>query len=195
MAQVAFLKQKCVQGLEEEFFRLNQEAEVARDREREAAIKIQARCRGVMMRTRTKRLAVSANLIQRMFRGHIGRKRFGNHQRVKARVEREEYFSKAACAIQRIWRGYAVRKFTCDFYGRKKWLENVLKASEDLRVEMQAMYLKQLEDEEVRLLYIYVQWGVLQHPHLSPMNEPRVITCRCLCCTSVDIALGTQFNV
>jgi len=150
------LKQTCVQDLEDEFFKLHEEAEVARERETKAAIKIQARCRGVMTRNRKRSLTDSVNLIQRMFRGHLGRKRFGEYQRVKARAEREEFFYKAAAVIQRIWRGYAVRKFTCDFYGRKRWLENVLKVSEDLRVEMQEKYLQQLQDEEAKAQMEYM---------------------------------------
>jgi len=156
MAQLALLKQNCVQGLEDEFFQLQNQAEVARTREMEAAIKIQARCRGIMTRNRTKNLTTAVNQIQRVFRGHLGRKRFGEYHRANARAEREAYFNKAVTVMQRFWRGYAVRKFVCDFYGRKRWLEKVLKVSEDLRAEMQANYLKQKQDEEVKAQMEYM---------------------------------------
>jgi hypothetical protein len=146
--------------LEAEFFQLSTAAEEAHVVERAEAIKIQACWRGCLTRDRVNACRYAAVVIQRVFRGHLGRKRFGEYHREKAKVERAVYFNAAATGIQRYWRGFLTRKFTCDFYSRKAWIQQVLKVSEELKKEMEEMHQQQLEEVEVRVACTYAIFSV-----------------------------------
>ena len=67
--------------------------------------------------------------LQSGVRGMQGRKLAAEQQVLRAKAAREEFFSRCAGLVQRYWRGYRSRKHVHDFYGRRRWLDQVLKVN------------------------------------------------------------------
>ena len=65
--------------------------------------------------------------LQSGVRGMQGRRLAAEQQQARARAERETFFGRCAGLVQRHWRGYRSRKHVPDFYGRRRWLDHVLK--------------------------------------------------------------------
>lgn len=76
-------------------------------------------------------------LIQRCFRGFLGRERARLRRRERNASLREQYFARAAVEIQRHWRGYVVRQRVLDFNQRKQFITGVLRANKKVRAEAQ----------------------------------------------------------
>jgi hypothetical protein len=65
--------------------------------------------------------------LQSGVRGMVGRRLAAEQHTRRAQEERSLFFNLCAGLIQRHWRGYRSRKHVHDFYGRRSWLEKVLK--------------------------------------------------------------------
>ena len=75
-------------------------------------------------------------VIQKCFRGFLGRKRALKFSTKLAAEGRSKHFHQAAIEIQRMWRGSHSRRRIHSFYERKKYLESVLNVGERLRQNM-----------------------------------------------------------
>lgn len=130
------------------YFDLQKTAGNNQDVEQAAALKIQTRWRGFYVRVHLWKILDSTIKIQSHLRGHLGRKRFGNHQRNIARGERDHYFNLAAQEIQRYWRGYYSRKYVHNFSARQQYIARILAAGNTLREHMHENFEKQKRDLE-----------------------------------------------
>ncbi|KAJ3247715.1 spermatogenesis-associated protein 17 [Chytriomyces hyalinus] len=128
----------------DDYFKVSWEAEKSRQEEYDSDVKLQSRIRGHLARLKLKKqIAASINL-QRIFRGFKARKF------VKAERERMELKAKLAfwnqkvTLIQKIWRGFKTRK-SHDFYGRKKYLADLVVKMEQTRLSIEAHEKAQME--------------------------------------------------
>ncbi|CAG9466408.1 unnamed protein product [Pedinophyceae sp. YPF-701] len=117
--------QHIVDSFDDEYWERKRVAEEHRERETAAAVRIQAHARGWLQRRYLGELSARVELIQRWYRGHMGRKRARALLRERQQRERREYFALCASTIQRWWRGYWSRKKVVDFYKRKEYLTEV----------------------------------------------------------------------
>ncbi|KXS19576.1 hypothetical protein M427DRAFT_132065 [Gonapodya prolifera JEL478] len=118
------------------------EAEETRDREYMAAFKIGRAWRAFRNSRREKMLSLNATVVQRIYRGYVGRKTY-----LKLLQDREDsmtmtFRNKMATRIQRVWRGYSSRKNVFSYYARKAYILQVQRKTEEVR--------KMLAEEEQR---------------------------------------------
>eukprot|EP01135_Chromosphaera_perkinsii_P001435 Nk52_evm3s169 gene=Nk52_evmTU3s169 len=123
------------------------EAEEVRDREFNAAVKIQASYRGFHVRDRVLYMNTEAKKIQRSFRGYRGRKRTAFIIKMKLFQERSKFYSSNAVRIQKVWRGYYTRKYIHDFYTLKLYLAELEKKNDHV---LHALNMYTKEQEQLR---------------------------------------------
>lgn len=106
--------------------------------ENAAATKIQSMAR--MRSQRIRFLIIRAKIvnIQRCYRGYLGRKRFLRHRISKLQSFNRAVFDHFASRIQACFRGFVLRKYTCDFYARKRYIRSVMEKSEQVRQDVAA---------------------------------------------------------
>nr|CAG4718488.1 unnamed protein product [Naegleria fowleri] len=110
----------------ESFFEARREAEANRERENNAAVLIQKTYRRWVARNAYLKYRHHVITIQRVFRGYLyGRKLKRQLLADRIKQEREQFYHYCATQIQRIYRGYYVRKYVHNFYKRKEYLEFV----------------------------------------------------------------------
>lgn len=127
----------------DDFFEASKEAQVHRLTEYRAAICIQAIYRGYITRLRLEQLNRDVTLIQRYFRGFLGRKKFRARVVETLRDERAAHYGEKAILIQKTWRGYWSRKYVHNYYAVSEYLRV-------LRLKNAAVR-RQLDEEEVKL--------------------------------------------
>ena len=64
-------------------------------------------------------------IIQKTFRGHLGRKSFRKTVEMKVKEMRQNYFDRMATLCQKTWRGYFSRKYIFNYYKRKAYLQAI----------------------------------------------------------------------
>jgi hypothetical protein len=141
------LLRPLVDGVEALFIRGLQEAEEARERETSCSTRIQRHWRGYVVRRNLETLTAQCLLIQRCYRGHVGRERARRRREDLDRDLRERYFARAATDIQRHWRGFHSRKHLLDFRQRRAFLQAVARQNRRVRLEAQS----ELENSLLRL--------------------------------------------
>ncbi|KAL5474824.1 hypothetical protein EMCRGX_G026843 [Ephydatia muelleri] len=118
----------------DEIVAFSQDAEKFRESEFNAALKIQSWYRGCRLRAYVRRLHKCALVIQRNYRGRLGRNRY--RRRLKCLEERRQrYYDTMATKIQRTWRGFYVRKFVFDYYKYHQQMAQVVLTNEAVRAE------------------------------------------------------------
>ncbi|KAJ3290732.1 spermatogenesis-associated protein 17 [Rhizoclosmatium sp. JEL0117] len=135
-ASFARIKQLNYSDIIDEFFNKSWAAEVARHKEYNSDVKLQAKIRGYMVRLHIKQMKGAALKIQRVFRGYKGRERA---KAERARINHEAllaFWNKMTVKIQKIWKGYWSRKAKFDYYARKKYLADVVVKMEELRIKV-----------------------------------------------------------
>lgn len=110
---------------------------------------MQAAWRGYVVRRNLSQLAAKAIVVQRHFRGHMGRKRFQAAWASRAASRRRYVFDAAATSIQSAWRGYVSRATVHSFFAQKAYIAAVLERNEALHGEAIAAYEAQREATEV----------------------------------------------
>lgn len=131
--------------IEDEYFIANTKTGDTNKMELHACLTIQRIWRGFKVRRELKRMCKSCVTLQAGIRGHLGRKRFGNYQRMVAEKERNAFFDACAATIQRWWRGYWSRKYTHSFIARRQYIEAIQAKSLEVSKQSQAHY-----EEEMR---------------------------------------------
>jgi len=143
-----------------EVYKRQQEAELFREKEFRAALRVQAWWRGARLRQYMKYLHQSSTVIQAAYRGHLARRRFARIVSEQVNCMKQRHYDVMATKIQTRWRGYYTRKYKHDYYARKAYLRAVQQRNYDVRhaldqyaesqrdqAEMAAR--KQLEEEKM----------------------------------------------
>ncbi|XP_061174241.1 spermatogenesis-associated protein 17-like [Saccostrea echinata] len=133
----------------EEVYRRKNEAEEARQREYLSSVKIQAWYRGERSRAYIKHLNKCATIIQKIWRGFIGRGLTRILIKNSVLIMKINYYNKKATYIQKMWRGYYVRKYVFNYYSRKRYLEALQIKNEIVRSELEE-YSEMQEQERRR---------------------------------------------
>ncbi|XP_044058727.1 spermatogenesis-associated protein 17 isoform X2 [Siniperca chuatsi] len=135
MAELLKIKSE-VEEFQKEFFYRNSQAEENRQKENQAATRIQSWFRACKVRAYLSHLHKKAIIIQKIWRGFTARARF--RQMVKAAyfIMKMNFYEEMAVRIQRRWRGFFVRKYIHNFYARKSYLEGLSRKNELVRREL-----------------------------------------------------------
>nr|XP_020445595.1 spermatogenesis-associated protein 17 isoform X2 [Monopterus albus] len=128
MAELLKMKSE-VEEFKKEYLCRNNQAEENRQRETEAATRIQSWFRACRVRAYLSHLHMKAITVQKIWRGFTARARF--RQMVK---------------IQRRWRGFFVRKYIHNFYVRKRYLQGLSRKNELVRRDLDE--LEELQKRE-----------------------------------------------
>ncbi|KAM4593983.1 spermatogenesis-associated protein 17 isoform 1-T1 [Odontesthes bonariensis] len=143
------LKIKCaMEDFRKEYFLRNRQAEENRQRETQAATRIQSWFRACRVRAYLSHLHKKAIIIQKIWRGFTARARV--RQMVKAAyfTMKMNFYNEMAVRIQRQWRGFFVRKYIHNFYERKSYLEGVIVKNELMRRELDEIEELQTKEKE-----------------------------------------------
>uniref|UniRef100_A0A8C9YCX5 Spermatogenesis associated 17 n=1 Tax=Sander lucioperca TaxID=283035 RepID=A0A8C9YCX5_SANLU len=135
MAELLKIKSE-VEEFKKEYFYRNSQAEENRQREYQAANRIQSWFRASKVRAYLSHLHKKAIIIQRIWRGFTARARF--RQMVKAAyfIMKMNFYEEMAVRIQKRWRGFFVRKYIHNYYARKSYLEGLSRKNELVRMEL-----------------------------------------------------------
>ena len=98
--------------------------------ENNAALKIQAWFRGNKVRAYLKHLHKQATIVQKVFRGSIGRRIFRKFLEQRLKQMRLDFYCNKAVMIQKHWKGYYSRKYIFNYYKRKAYLIAVQQKNE-----------------------------------------------------------------
>jgi hypothetical protein len=136
----------------EELFKKTDRATDAHETENFAAMKIQATAR---MRRQRKSYAVIQRAvvdIQRVFRGYCGRKKALWTEITRMEAYNRAVFHHFATVIQARFRAFYSRKHISDYYARKRYLAQVVDASESVRLLAQQEFEKQQALRETSIM-------------------------------------------
>ncbi|XP_070766299.1 spermatogenesis-associated protein 17 [Enoplosus armatus] len=145
MAELLKIKSE-VEDFQEEYFYRNSQAEENRQKENQAATRIQSWFRACKVRAYLSHLHKKAIIIQKIWRGFTARARF--RQMVKAAyfIMKMNFYEEMAVRIQRRWRGFFMRKYIHNYYARKSYLEGLSRKNELVRRELDE--LEELQKRE-----------------------------------------------
>jgi hypothetical protein len=121
------------------------------EREYCAAMKIQSWFRGERVRAYLRYLHECATLIQKCYRGHLGRKLYRRRLKERLKEIHEEYYDTMAARIQKTWKGYYVRKYMFDYYAQKEYLAGLTLKNEQVLQELSEYREKMKEGEQSSL--------------------------------------------
>lgn len=111
-------------------------ADQYREIEYNAAVKIQSWYRLLRVKAYMKHVTNAAVIIQKTFRGHLGRKSFRKTVEMKVKEMRQNYFDRMATLCQKTWRGYFSRKYIFNYYKRKAYLQAIQHKNEAVLNEL-----------------------------------------------------------
>jgi hypothetical protein len=103
-----------------------------------------ARAELIQLRPRFRRCSYYARELQRVYRGHLGRR--ATRTVLEARIAGRTAAVRHACArvIQACFRGFSSRKYRHDFYARKAYIAEIAAKGEALRVQLAAQLDEQI---------------------------------------------------
>ena len=101
--------------------------------EKRAVIDIQRCFRGWRTRCVLKHWDDCARLIERVYRGHVGRLIASARCKVVQSQQRVALYEYCAAVIQKTFRGFYSRKYVHDFRARKAYIRRVVDASSNVR--------------------------------------------------------------
>lgn len=127
----------------------SREAADAIEKEYNAAVKIQSWFRGCRVRAYLEHLRVAAIVIQRNYRGHVGRAEYRRKLKVILNKMRSDHYHKMAIKIQRCWRAYFVRRYVFDYYAYRRFLLGLMIKNEQVRTSLEEEW-KLKEDQRTK---------------------------------------------
>ncbi|KAK2920364.1 spermatogenesis-associated protein 17 [Channa argus] len=145
MAELLKIKSELEEFRREYFYR-NSQAEENRQREYEAATRIQSWFRACKVRAYLRHLHKNAIIIQKTWRGFLARACFRQMVKEAYFIMKMNFYEGMAVRIQRRWRGFFVRKYIHNFYARKRYLEGLSRTNELVRRDLDE--LEQLQKKE-----------------------------------------------
>ncbi|XP_043915706.1 spermatogenesis-associated protein 17 [Protopterus annectens] len=144
--------QRKLDVIKDEYFNRHRLADENRRKEYNAAMKIQSWIRGCKVRSHIRFLHRKAKVIQKIWRGYIGRKHFRATLKTAYFIMKMNFYNEMAVRIQKRWRGYYVRKFVFNYYVLKKYLKGLVIKNEIVRQELaEFAEMKQREKEKKNL--------------------------------------------
>lgn len=167
--------------VQEKYFR-HREAESSRVLEYKCAVRIQSWFKGLRVRHYLRHLQKCAIIVQRHWRGFMGRRFYRISIRNSVMIMRMNFYSCMATRIQKVWRGFYVREHVHNFYARKRYMEALAIKNQIVRNEIDE-YQEQLdsarkkrehEDLEKKLHYQARKHHYLLSTHQKPgvYNSP-----------------------
>jgi len=132
-----------------EIYKRQQEAELFREKEFRAAVKIQSWWRGVRLRSYLTFLHKQATIIQATYRGYTARLQYSDLVDEEVNKMKNKYYGEMATKIQARWRGYHTRKYKHNFKARKQYLEAVLERNSEVREALNHYVEAQREEKEI----------------------------------------------
>nr|XP_039252289.1 spermatogenesis-associated protein 17-like [Styela clava] len=127
-------------------YKSHEDAEANRIFEYNNAVVIQSWYRGLRVRHYLRHLQNCSIVIQRNWRGFMGRRFYRILVRNLVMVMRMNFYNCMATRIQKIWRGFYVREHVHNFYARKRYLEALAIKNQIVRNELDE-YQEQLETD------------------------------------------------
>ncbi|KAI4537066.1 hypothetical protein MG293_013269 [Ovis ammon polii] len=124
MATLARLQARS-KSIAQQYYYRNSVVDVFRKKENDAAVKIQSWFRGCQVRAYIRYLHRVATIIQKQWRGYLGRQQY-----------------QAIVKIQRRWRGYKIRKYCFNYYYLKEYLKAVSETNDAIRFKLSAWFNK-----------------------------------------------------
>eukprot|EP00062_Callorhinchus_milii_P018734 gi/632972530/ref/XP_007902704.1/ PREDICTED: spermatogenesis-associated protein 17 [Callorhinchus milii] len=112
-------------------------AEVNREREHGAAVTIQSWFRGCKIRAHIRFLHKTAVVIQKHWRGYLGRNCFRNTVKRAYFIMKMNFYSEMAVRIQKRWHGYYSRKYIHDYCAMKKYFRGLCMKNQIIRKELE----------------------------------------------------------
>ncbi|KAM7436053.1 spermatogenesis-associated protein 17 [Porites harrisoni] len=134
----------------DQLFQKQRDAEDQRQKEFQAALKIQSWFRGTKVRAYFKFLHHCATTIQRHFRGHKGREIHRHLVQEKLTNMRVDFYNKHATIIQKFWRGFYVRKYIYNYHSRKRYLQGIVAKNEIVRKELEEFAIKSEKEKDMK---------------------------------------------
>ncbi|XP_076012136.1 spermatogenesis-associated protein 17 [Genypterus blacodes] len=125
-----------MEEFQREYFHQNILAEENRQKENQAAMRIQGWFRACKLRVYLSHLHKKATIIQKIWRGFTARAHFRQMVKEAYFIMKMNFYNEMAVRIQSRWRGFCVRKRVHNYYARKKYLEEICLKNEFLRREM-----------------------------------------------------------
>ncbi|XP_068171256.1 spermatogenesis-associated protein 17 [Antennarius striatus] len=177
MAELLELERE-LEELKKQHFHRHRQVEENRQKEIQAATRIQAWFRACRVRAHLSHLHKKAIIIQKMWRGVTARARV--RQMVKARyfIMNMNFYDEMAVRIQRRWRGFFVRKNIHNFYAQKSYLEGLSGKNELLRRELDEFQELQKRERDCLQMVKEQKAKVLQaqrlHYLLSTKQRPGI---------------------
>eukprot|EP00057_Strongylocentrotus_purpuratus_P024578 XP_011679052.1 PREDICTED: spermatogenesis-associated protein 17 isoform X1 [Strongylocentrotus purpuratus] len=135
----------------QQIFIRNKEAEEQRDIEYKSVVRIQAWFRGQRVRSYILHLHRCATILQKVWRGHLGRRVYREMIKQLMLVMRMKYYNRMATLIQKIWKGYYTRKYVANYFSRKRYLEGLIVKNEIIRKELEEYKVQQDEEKAQKL--------------------------------------------
>lgn len=107
-------------------------AQLCKHQEFHAARKIQCLYRGYKCRQHIKYLNCMAILIQKTYRGYMGRKLYRTILEDTVQRKLINFYNNQAITIQKVYRGFRSRKTKFDYYKLKRWISLVVRKNYEL---------------------------------------------------------------
>lgn len=128
-------------------------ADQYREIEYNAAVKIQSWYRLLRVKAYMKYITNAAVIIQKTFRGYLGRKSSRKIVEMKVKEMRQNYFDRMATLCQKTWRGYFSRKYIFNYYKRKAYLQAIQHKNEAVLNELKEYkeYMDRQAEEKKKL--------------------------------------------
>eukprot|EP00892_Ulva_mutabilis_P011676 jgi/Ulvmu1/8881/UM049_0063.1 len=144
-----------------------------------AAARMIHRCaKGFLVRRRLKHITLCAIVIQKQWRGYLGRLRFQLFRSGRNKTIRQAYFDHAATTIQRWFRGFHSRKYTHSMAARKQYVMEALAQSaavrDSARAEVAAASTKAAADADERQRSRFMSQASKMHHLVGTRTQPGV---------------------
>lgn len=152
----------CLERVKELYYLRANQTEKYWARDNAAALKIQSAWRMYVKRKEFLRKKAAATTIQTQFRAFSARRRFREMLKGDRNAKNIAYFSQQATLIQKVFRGYFVRKYIHDFYLRKAELQALKEKNQQFRDELEEYgKVQAVEAEEYQQELAKAEFGAL----------------------------------
>lgn len=136
-------------NIKNEYFERLKIAQENQEKEINGALLIESYFRMFVEKSHLNVLNRKAIIIQRLFRGYIGRKRFKYLSNLREIEWQKQKYSRLAILIQKIFRGYHSRKYILDFYARKAYIKQIETQSNILLNKLNSEYQIKRKQKEI----------------------------------------------
>ncbi|XP_037679623.1 spermatogenesis-associated protein 17 isoform X1 [Choloepus didactylus] len=138
--------------IENQYYFRNSIVDKFRKRENNAAIKIQSWFRGCQVRAYIRYLSKRITIIQKWWRGYIGRKKYQLLVKIAYYTMKMNLYNTMAVRIQRRWRGYRIRKYCFNYFYLKEYLRAVSETNDAIREALEEFAeMKEREEKKADL--------------------------------------------